>query len=269
MTKKYAKWLPWRGLLLAFLGLLLPLVGCIGNSSYAPVEEARGAASRSSEGHVVSAGETLFSIAWRYRIDFKRLAATNGINPPYTIYPGQRLRLSGPPTSTASKQTVTSGSNRSKTASTSSSSTAKSGTNKSSSTASTDFSIDRKRFPNRWQWPLQGRVIRSFTTSGVEHKGIDIQGKIGEPVHAANSGKVVYAGSGLVGYGKLLIVRHDDVYLSAYGHNSKLLVKEGDLVTVGDKIALLGETGTSSPRLHFEVRRNGQPLNPLRVLPKR
>ena len=131
------------------------------------------------------------------------------------------------------------------------------------------FHSTGKRYPDRWQWPAQGALIRPFTTRGVEHKGIDIQGKIGEPVVAANSGKVVYAGSGLVGYGQLLIVRHDDRYLSAYGHNSRLLVREGDTVKGGQRIAELGDTGTSSPRLHFEIRRDGQPVDPLVLLPAR
>lgn len=92
---------------------------------------------------------------------------------------------------------------------------------------------------------------------------------MGEPVHAANSGTVVYAGSGVRGYGALLIVKHDAVFLSAYAHNSKLLVQEGEVVRAGQKIAELGDSGTDRVKLHFEIRRHGSPVDPLKILPRR
>jgi lipoprotein NlpD len=102
----------------------------------------------------------------------------------------------------------------------------------------------------------------------VQHKGIDIRGELGEPVYAVNSGKVVYAGSGLVGYGNLLIIKHSDRYLSAYAHNSRLLVGEGKIVKAGDRIAEIGDSGTDSVKLHFEIRCDGEPIDPLRILPQ-
>ena len=99
--------------------------------------------------------------------------------------------------------------------------------------------------------------------------GIDLAGAAGDPVYAANTGTIVYAGDGVRGYGNLLIVKHDATYLSAYAHNSRLLVKEGDVVKAGEKIAEIGDSGTDRFKLHFEVRRQGNPVDPLTVLPKR
>ncbi|WP_367652081.1 peptidoglycan DD-metalloendopeptidase family protein [Polynucleobacter tropicus] len=111
----------------------------------------------------------------------------------------------------------------------------------------------------RLSWPAKGKVTGEFNET---NKGIDIAGKVGEPVLAAADGKVVYAGNSLRGYGNLIIVKHDNTYLTAYAHNSKLLVKEGDSVRKGQKIAEMGDSDTNSPKLHFELRVNGKPVNP-------
>ena len=111
----------------------------------------------------------------------------------------------------------------------------------------------------RLSWPAKGKVTGEFSET---NKGIDIAGKVGEPVLAASDGKVVYAGNSLRGYGNLVIVKHDNTYLTAYAHNSKLLVKEGDAVRKGQKIAEMGDTDTTAAKLHFELRVNGKPVNP-------
>jgi lipoprotein NlpD len=111
----------------------------------------------------------------------------------------------------------------------------------------------------RLSWPAKGKVTGEFSEA---NKGIDIAGKVGEPVLAAADGKVVYAGNSLRGYGNLVIVKHDNTYLTAYAHNSKLVVKEGDSVRKGQKIAEMGDTDTNAPKLHFELRVNGKPVNP-------
>lgn len=122
-----------------------------------------------------------------------------------------------------------------------------------------------------WSWPTQGKLIASFSDagSGETNKGIDIAGKNGDAVAAAATGKVVYVGSGLRGYGNLVIVRHNAAYLSAYAHNSRILVKEGQEVARGQKIAELGSSDADQPKLHFEVRHQGKPVDPLRHLPPR
>jgi lipoprotein NlpD len=101
------------------------------------------------------------------------------------------------------------------------------------------------------------------------HKGIDIAGNTGDPVVAVAAGKVVYAGTGIVGFGELLIVKHNDEYLSAYGHNDRLLVTEGQVVAAGQTIAEKGSSGTDTVKLHFEIRKEGKPIDPQRVLPRR
>nr|WP_231969713.1 peptidoglycan DD-metalloendopeptidase family protein [Polynucleobacter necessarius] len=111
----------------------------------------------------------------------------------------------------------------------------------------------------RLSWPAKGKVTGEFSET---NKGIDIAGKVGEPVLAASDGKVVYAGNSLRGYGNLVIVKHDNTYLTAYAHNSKLLVKEGDAVRKGQRIAEMGDTGANAAKLHFELRVNGKPVNP-------
>ncbi|WP_216218058.1 peptidoglycan DD-metalloendopeptidase family protein [Polynucleobacter sp. AP-Latsch-80-C2] len=111
----------------------------------------------------------------------------------------------------------------------------------------------------RLSWPAKGKVTDEFSD---KNKGIDIAGKVGETVQAASDGNVVYAGNSLRGYGNLIIIKHDNTYLTAYAHNSKLLVKEGDNVRKGQKIAEMGDTDTNSPKLHFELRVNGKPVNP-------
>jgi len=115
----------------------------------------------------------------------------------------------------------------------------------------------------RLSWPAKGKVTGEFSEA---NKGIDIAGKVGEPVLAASEGKVVYAGNSLRGYGNLVIIKHDNTYLTAYAHNSKLLVKEGDTVRKGQKIAEMGDTDTNAAKLHFELRVNGKPVNPMPYL---
>lgn len=120
-----------------------------------------------------------------------------------------------------------------------------------------------------WRWPTDGKVIDSFSASEGGNKGIDIAGSRGQPITATASGRVVYAGNALRGYGNLIIIKHNDDYLSAYAHNDTMLVREQQDVTAGQKIATMGSTGTSSVRLHFEIRYKGKSVNPLRFLPQR
>jgi lipoprotein NlpD len=118
-----------------------------------------------------------------------------------------------------------------------------------------------------WMWPASGRVLAGFSKGA--NKGVDILGKVGDPVFASASGRVVYSGAGLRGYGKLVIIKHNDTYLSAYAHNSNLLVKEGQAVVRGQKIAEIGNTDSPQVKLHFEIRRLGEPVDPLKFLPER
>ncbi|HLP30013.1 MAG TPA: peptidoglycan DD-metalloendopeptidase family protein, partial [Geothrix sp.] len=118
----------------------------------------------------------------------------------------------------------------------------------------------------RWSWPTQGKVAARFS-AGAGRKGVDLAGKLGQPVKAAADGDVVYSGSGLIGYGNLVIIKHDEVFLSAYAHNRKLLVKEGDKVKAGQPIGEMGQNAKAGSILHFEIRRHGKPVDPLLYLP--
>jgi lipoprotein NlpD len=222
--------------------------------------------------YTVQKGDTLYSISWRYGMDYKDVARINGIRSPYTIYVGQKLRFSAPPrTATAP---VSRPPAQSKPVQPAPAPKATSPAPKSTPQAATPPPTKTEpKFVGsqnlQWRWPTSGPVVSTYSESSPGRKGIDIAGKAGQDIMAAASGKVVYSGNGLPRYGNLLIIKHNDVYLSAYAHNDKLLVKEGEIVNAGQKIALMGRTGTQRDQLHFEIRRNGKPIDPLRFLPKR
>ncbi|WP_095093574.1 peptidoglycan DD-metalloendopeptidase family protein [Pseudomonas sp. Irchel 3A5] len=229
--------------------------------------------------YVVRRGDTLFSIAFRYGWDYKALAARNQIPEPYTIRPGQTIRFDGRSNSTSSAVAGSSGAVRSPVASTTTSTT----TSPSGSVKTTVISkpvtvvpppagsstVPAGPSPKGWTWPSNGILIGKFSSNGSLNKGIDIAGDLGQPVLAASDGSVVYAGSGLRGYGELVIIKHSDTYVSAYGHNRRLLVREGQQVKAGQTIAEMGSTGTDRVKLHFEIRRQGKPVDPLQFLPRR
>ncbi len=202
--------------------------------------------------HIVQAGDTLFSIAFQYDLDFRQIAAANGLNPPYTIFVGQELdlvnRLAGgllESAGNAAGRLV-------------------SGTSVSSSPIGN--SSAGQTAPLSWRWPHAGRIMSGFQQ---QTKGIDISGNVGDPVLAAGAGDVVYSGRGVQGTGNLIIIRHSDRMLSAYAHNSAMLVPEGAHVIAGQQIAQLGVNSNGEPMLHFEIRRDGQSVDPMQYLPAR
>ena len=198
--------------------------------------------------HIVRKGETLFSIAWRYGHDVDELARWNGLGDGSVIHPGQVIRLSAPRGATRT-------------------------TTRPSSSASRTPSRPLPTIPAqpspKWAWPASGRINVEFGAKPGPGTGVLINGNAGQPIVAAASGRVVYAGSGLIGYGQLIILKHNDTYLSAYGYTASLLVKEGQEVKQGQRIATMGEGPERKPRLHFEIRRNGKPVNPRQFLPAR
>lgn len=214
------------------------------------------------ESYVVKTGDTLYSISWRNRLDWRDVARWNGLSNSGLIYPGQTLRLSPPPRSSGS---ATSAAPRT-TSARPSSTTPSPGS--SASTRSRTSSPPATPIAG-WRWPAAGPVVAGFGDKNSMGQGVDIGGRLGDPVRAAAGGRVVYAGSGLIGYGKLIIIKHNDTFLSAYGHNRTMAVKEGDPVKAGQKIAEIGEGPGDKPLLHFEIRVNGKPVNPVRYLPKR
>lgn len=213
--------------------------------------------------HTVAKGETLYSIAWSYGLDYKELARTNNLDRSYTIHPGLVLRLdtavapvvATKPAPTVKKPVTGSPAPVTKSPAPSRPAPVKPVTSNQGSVS--------------WRWPAPGNIISRFSDSGSVNKGIDIAGNLGEPVTAAAAGRVVYAGSGLMGYGLLVIIKHNDQFLSAYAHNRVLDVKEGDDVKSGQKIAEIGTSGADRVKLHFEIRRDGKPVDPELYLPKR
>lgn len=213
--------------------------------------------------HRVRSGDTLFSIAFQYDLDFRSLAIANGLNPPYTIFVDQEINLdlnnivgAGSAVSTANLGTAVGNNSVAR---------ARAGSGTSGSVLRQPVTSTPRAIS--WQWPHQGRVLRGFQ-SGVS-KGLDIAGNVGDPVLAAGDGDVVYSGSGIQGSGDLIIVRHSDRYLSAYAHNSSMLVNVGSRVRAGEKIAEVGENSSGVAMLHFEIREAGDSVDPSRVLPSR
>lgn len=222
----------------------------------------------SSKTHIVKPGETLFSIASRYGLTYQQIASINRIPPPYTIHVSQKIHLGGVAYSAPSKQQAGKVNNSQVAKKTPVKPTpARKEKATPKPVAQPTKAADATKIP--WRWPSQGPVVARFTGSKGLNQGIDIGGKLGEPVMAAAAGQVVYAGSGLRGYGMLLIVKHSDVFLSAYAHNDRLRVKEGDSVKAGQVIADMGSSGTDRVKLHFEIRRSGVPVDPLQYLPRR
>jgi lipoprotein NlpD len=234
--------------------------------------------------YTVNKGETLYSISWRSNSDFRKIARLNNISPPYKIYPGQKLILvqKKPQKKTkVSKNKVSnkhlnknSTANNKKTKKNTLASTKKQayGENVSARTVKQNSSLLTKNFSqkiSRWQWPVKGKLVELFSNSAQGNKGIDITNSRGSKIKSAAKGKVVYAGNALRGYGKLVIIKHNDDYLSAYAHNDRILVKEQQQINGGDVIATMGDTDANKVMLHFEIRFRGKSVNPLKYLPKR
>lgn len=246
-----------RSLVLAAIVASAVLAGCASRTSQAPVADmSENTIQRSSTGsYVVRPGDTLYKIAQAHNLSVGELTRLNNISDPSQLRVGQVLRLNGsapvvPQAPADSGSTV-----------------ATPAPVKPAQTAEPS-SVARASDANliSWGWPAQGKIIQGFNTNT---KGIDIAGAEGEPVLAAADGKVMYAGNGVRGLGNLILLGHSNGFITAYAHNQSLLVKTGQQIKKGEKIAAIGQTDTTSPRLHFEIRRRGTPVNPLSYLPSR
>ncbi|MBR9726530.1 peptidoglycan DD-metalloendopeptidase family protein [Shewanella intestini] len=260
--------------------------------------------SLTSDWYRVKKGDTLYSISWGAGKDFIYLAKRNNLREPYTIYPGQILGLTPrktAPTSTKKTNNVVTAKAGKPTYTTNkidknftkqpvkvknqSSVTANNRTKKeldnnvksAYSVTTTQQKVNQtvgqpiSTLPNnvaKWLWPVKGRVIGRFSANEQGNQGIKIAGKRGDIIKAAADGRVVYAGNALRGYGNLVIIKHNDDYLSAYAHADKIMVKEKQYVNAGQTVALMGSTGANKVMLHFEIRFHGKSVNPLKYLPK-
>jgi len=241
-------------------GLLLACGGCAELTRWDP--EAPASRSAAAPGyHVVQRGDTLYQIAFRHRLDWRDLAAWNRLSNAGRIYPGQRIRLR-PPAASPGGTTAPSG---------------RPAPQPGPGPARPMPQPAPRETPARtvtgpaptWSWPADGPVEWRFGQSRRNPTGIGIGGRDGREVRAAADGEVVYSGSGLIGYGKLIILKHNESYLSAYGYNQALRVEEGERVRTGQVIALMGRGPADRPLLHFEIRLDGKPVDPARFLPAR
>ena len=286
-------------LALLFFLAAAALGGC--GPAWSPVETRSGADGSyqlTPDGHYrVRRGDSLYTIAFRFGLDWRDLAAWNTIQAPYTIYPDQELRLSPPPSRTDSEVVIrparppatTVSSDQpatgqheqvpvaTKVTEAGTGSTADAGTGTGSKAPVTQPSTvpaaepvaAPTQDPGKWLWPTEGRLLSTFKPDDPSRNGIEIGGHEGQPVIAAAAGEVVYSGNGLIGYGELIIVKHSDRMLSAYAHNRKRLVTEGQRVAAGEQLAEMGRDDRNQPMLHFEIRVNGTPQDPMKFLPGR
>lgn len=213
----------------------------------------------SAQFHVVKKGDTLYSIAREHMVDVTALTQTNNLRPPYTLHVGQKLQLSG---------TVSGKSTSYKAAQAKTAKTTKTTAQKKSVVRET-YTPPKKRTA-KFAWPVQGKVVSNYGAIGKGRKndGINIQAARGTTVKAADRGMVAYAGNELKGFGNLILIKHPDGWITAYAHNEKLLVRKGQTVIRGEKIATVGSTGgVNQPQLHFEVRAGKKAVNPRKYLP--
>ena len=213
-----------------------------------------------AEYRVVQPRDTLYSIAWESGRDYQDLARWNHISPPYLIKPGQRLKLN-PSSDAVDRRPLPESPVRSETR-------RKAPPEKPHRSSSAPHAPSAATRQLNWIWPTPGDLLERYSTSGP-NKGIDIVGKKGQPILAAEAGQVVYQGSGLRGYGQLIIIKHNADFLSAYAHCDRIYVKEGNVIKRGQKIADMGSSGADRAKLHFEVRYRGAPVDPQDYLPRK
>lgn len=224
-----------------FYSLFVLLTGCYDANQPAPVIDAWYQKGAASNFYVVRSSDTVYSIAFAFGLDYRDLVAANQLTPPYSLSPGQRLKMTHRPPGQSSP----------------------------SQPAPPIVRTSVVQPSSRvivWHHPAAGRLLARFSRRPDGHPGISIGGKWGEPVRAAADGVVVYSGDGVRGYGNLIIVKHNNSYLSAYAFNQRNLVMVGDHVRAGMVIARMGQNDAGRTLLYFEIRRNGVPVNPLLFL---
>ncbi len=241
---------------LVFLGCLL-LVSCGQRKEPAPVYEVSWKKQYSSQDYRVKKGDTLYSVAWRFGYDYKVLAKFNHLSPPYPLSVKQTLHLpSQKQTKKLDKEVQIVRKKQIK-------------PKKVVIEKKTQISIKKPNVADqKWYFPTRGKIVGRYSKKN-DSNGIEIAGALGREIKASRSGVVAYSGNGLRGYGNLIIIKHNSTFLSAYAFNRKNVVKEGQVVKAGTKIAEMGSNNRGNPLLHFEIRRNGKPVNPLSYLPSK
>lgn len=208
--------------------------------------------------YTVQKGDTLYGVSWAFGLDYKQVAQWNGIKPPYIIHIGDQIHLYSKEQKNTAKTkpiVLTSLPRQVQPVKT------------RVATVPVEETVVLQTAPasGKWSWPAQGNLVGKFSPK-AGNKGIQIAGAEGSPIRATSSGQVVYAGEGLRGYGKLIIIKHSPEYISAYAHNREILVREGQAINSGQQIASMGQTDTNTPMLHFEIRKSGNPIDPIKLL---
>lgn len=270
---------------IAWVASVLLLTACSGRQTPAPISNigstnvnylSQNKGQLKSDSYRVQKGETLYAISFKAGIDFRQLARLNNIKKPYNIFPGQvlKLRSNGTKGSDARAKnleiTDTNQSQKNNKKTIAKENSGEYGKNQPSQKVKKLIKTDS--FPTKirkWLYPSKGSLIEGYSSKENGNNGLDFGGKAGDPIIAAADGKVVYAGGALRGYGNLIIVKHNNDYLSAYAHNQTLLVKEQEWVKAGQVIAKMGRSGTDRVKLHFEIRFRGRAVNPKKYLPKK
>lgn len=240
--------------------------GCAPQPKFHPAPVVNGwrlpAAGRNA--YIVQKHDTLYSIAWAFGMDYRDLAAVNHLKPPYKLNRGQKVYIAKPQIvkkASKSKIKAPAKSSAKPTRALPQPSIKKTPIPKASET------VPQQKVAS-WLWPVSGKIVGVFNNTLGGNKGIDLTSRFGAPICASAAGRVVYSGAGIRSYGNLIIIKHNDDYLSAYAYNKRMLVHEGQMVKQGEKIAEMGKNDAGATRLHFEIRRSGKPVNPQFYLPK-
>ena len=242
------------GLLLLVCLCTLCQEGCVSKTAAAPISSAVFKPGLDPGYYKVHSGDTLYSIAWAYNLDYRKLAQYNGLSNNTMLQQNEIIRLTD-------KVKRVQPTRLKRHAALFYSKLSKRNKNK------TKYNRHLKlTTPRKWQWPTSGKVVKGFSSSPSGNKGLNITGKYGQPIVASAQGVVVYCGTGVRGYGKLIIIKHDRDFLTAYANNSVILVKLGQKIKAGQAIARMGNNNAGLAMLHFEIRYDGKPLNPRKYL---
>jgi lipoprotein NlpD len=214
--------------------------------------ERQKAPQESADFHIVRGGDTLYSIALDHGADYRELAQWNGLDDPTKIQVGQRLRVTPPPGQAQVGPARIAGRVDARAL--------------EAKSAPPQPVVAPQPAPTGFAWPAKGRVLAEFAEP--RKKGIDIDGRPGDPVVAAAAGRVTYVGTGIQGMGKLVVIKHDNGFITVYAHNKDIVVKEQQAVARGQKIAEIGSTDAERPKLHFQIRKGAAPVDPMLYLPK-
>jgi lipoprotein NlpD len=258
----------------ALVAVLALVAGCASRRTPAPVVDARAPAKpaagkpaamkQSSDHYLVRRGDTLYSIALEHGADYREVAQWNSLDDPSKLSVGQVLRVTAPAQQAVQVGSGPAGGGRIESRPLDSSPQQKPKPDQKPAPREEPRLLEAQ--PLQFAWPAKGKVLAGFAEP--RRKGIDIDGKLGDPVIAAAAGRVTYVGSGIPGLGKLVVIRHDQGYLTVYAHNKDVLVKEQQNVTRGQKIAELGASDAERPKLHFQIRKGAAAVDPLLYLPK-